>query len=418
MDTSTVILHIAIILIVARFFGELVAYFGVPSVIGEIIAGILLGPSFLDVIQIDGMIRVLAEIGIIMLLFQIGLETHIGDLLESGYKSVVVALGGFFLPFIACYALSYYVFALPQLVSLIVAGTMTATSIGITMRSLNDLGRGNSREGKIVLGAAVLDDILGVLLLAILVDFSLNGEINYAGAGRIVLYMAVFFLVAPTVAKSISFLIRRFESLSKIPGIVPTTIVSLVLSLAWLSHAVGIPELLGGFATGLALSQRFFIPLGVSLRADPEFSTHIHEQMKPIIHLFTPIFFVMVGLSLDLSQIDWSSQFFWYFSISLTALAVVTKMGGAILIRENLARRVVTGMAMVPRGEVGLVFAELGRMTNLLSNEIHATIVMVIAYTTLFTPFWLRLYYKRFGRYLDDGASDQDTDIDKERPES
>lgn len=409
MDTSTIILHIAIILIVARFFGELVAYFGVPSVIGEIIAGILLGPTFFNLIQIDGMIRVLAEIGIIMLLFQIGLETHIGDLLESGYKSVVVALGGFFLPFIACYALSYYVFSLPQLVSLIIAGTMTATSIGITMRSLNDLGRGNSREGKIVLGAAVLDDILGVLLLAIIFDFSQNGEIDFAGAGRIVLYMAIFFLVAPTVAKSISFLIRRFESISKIPGIVPTTIVSLVLSLAWLSHAVGIPELLGGFATGLALSQRFFIPFGVSLRADPEFSTHIHEQMKPIIHLFTPIFFVTVGLSLDLSQIDWGSQFFWLFSISLTLLAIVTKMGGAILIRENMARRVATGLAMVPRGEVGLVFAELGRMTNLLSNEIHATVVMVIAYTTLFTPFWLRLFYKKFGDRLD-------AEVDEERP--
>ncbi len=409
METSTVILHIAIILIVARFFGELVSYFGVPSVIGEIFAGILLGPTFLDVIQIDGMVRVLAEIGIIMLLFQIGLETNIDDLVKSGYKSVIVALGGFFLPFIACYLLSYYLFGLPQLVSLLIAGTMTATSIGITMRSLSDLGRANSREGQIVLGAAVLDDILGVLLLAILFDFSQNGQIDLAGAARILLYMALFFLVAPTVAKSISFLVRRFESLSKIPGIVPTTIVSLVLFLAWLSHAVGIPELLGGFATGLALSQRFFIPFGVSLRADPEFSTHIHEQMKPIIHLFTPIFFVMVGLSLDLSQIDWSSQFFWYFSISLTLVAVVTKMGGALLIRENLARRIVTGMAMVPRGEVGLVFAELGRMTNLLSNEIHATIVMVIAYTTLFTPFWLRLFYHNFGHSLDDSREPDST---------
>lgn len=419
METSTIILHIAIILIVARFFGELVANFGVPSVIGEIIAGILLGPTLLDVIQIDGVIRVLAEIGIIMLLFQIGLETHIGDLVKAGYKSVVVALGGFFLPFIACYLLSYYLFDLPQLVSLLIAGTMTATSIGITMRSLTDLGRANSREGQIVLGAAVLDDILGVLLLAILFDFSQNGQIDFAGAARILLYMLIFFLVAPTVAKSISFLIGRFESLSKIPGLVPTTIVSLVLSLAWLSHAVGIPELLGGFATGLALSQRFFIPFGVSLRADPEFSTHIHEQMKPIIHLFTPIFFVMVGLSLDLSQIDWGSQFFWYFSISLTLLAVVTKLGGALLIKENLARRLVTGLAMVPRGEVGLVFAELGRMSNLLSNEIHATIVMVIAYTTLFTPFWLRLFYHNFGQYLDDDSEpDQHADADKERPET
>ena len=401
MDTSSVILNIAIILIVARLFGELVAYFGIPSVIGEIFAGILLGPTLFDFIQPDGMIRVLAEIGIIMLLFQIGLETHIGDLLKSGAKSVVVALGGFLLPFGACYALSFYVFDLPQLVSLLIAGTMTATSIGITMRSLTDLGRGNSVEGKIVLGAAVLDDILGVLLLAVLFDFSQNGQINLVSASRILLFMAVFFLVAPTVAKSISFLIRKFETVSKIPGMVPTSIVSLVLFLAWLSHAIGIPELLGGFATGLALSQRFFIPLGVSLRADPEFSDHIHEQMKPIIHLFTPMFFVMVGLSLDFSEVDWQSQFFWFFSISLTAVAIVSKMGGAMLIREKLARRIVTGMAMVPRGEVGLIFAELGRTTGLLGIDIYATLVMVIAYTTLFTPFWLRMFYKNFGQYLD-----------------
>jgi len=165
MDTSSVILNIAIILLAARIFGELVAYFGIPSVIGEILAGVLLGPTFLALIEPDDMIRVLAEIGIIMLLFQIGLETNIGDLVKSGYKSVIVALGGFILPFVTCYSLSFYIFELPQLVSLLIAGTMTATSIGITMRSLADLGRGNSREGQIVLGAAVLDMVIAYTTL-------------------------------------------------------------------------------------------------------------------------------------------------------------------------------------------------------------------------------------------------------------
>jgi Kef-type K+ transport system membrane component KefB len=219
---------------------------------------------------------------------------------------------------------------------------------------------------------------------------------------RIFLFMMVFFMVAPALAKSVSYIVRRFESFSKIPGIVPTTIVSLVLLLAWISHAIGVPELLGGFATGLALSRRFFIPFGVALRAEPEFSAHVHEQMKPIIHLFTPIFFVFVGLSLDLSNIDWSSHFFWYFSISLAVLAIVSKIGGALLIREKFARKIVIGMSMVPRGEVGLVFAEVGRTSGLFNNEIYTTVVMVIAYTTLFTPFWLRLFYRRFGKLVDD----------------
>jgi Kef-type K+ transport system membrane component KefB len=402
MDTSTVILQIAIILIAARVFGEFAAYFLVPAVIGELIAGVILGPTLFGFIEPHGVIRILAEVGIILLLFEIGLETNIGDLLDAGKKSIVVAVGGFVLPFVLCFSLSHYWFELDILVSLLVAGTMTATSIGITMRSLSDLGRKASKEGQIVLGAAVLDDILGVLLLAVLFDFSLNGQIDLAGAGRILLFMIIFFLIAPTLAKSISYLIRRFESISNIAGIVPTSIVSLVLFLAWLSHAIGVPELLGGFATGLALSRRFFIPFGVALRADPGFSRHIHQQMKPIIQLFTPIFFVTVGLSLDLSDINWSSHFFWYFSISLLLLAMVSKILGAFLIKEKFARKLVIGMAMVPRGEVGLVFAELGRSTGLFSNEIYAAIIMVIAYTTIFTPFWLRLFYKRFGSYVDD----------------
>jgi len=350
-------------------------------------------------------IQIFAEVGIILLLFQIGLETDIGDLIDAGTKSVVVAIGGFVLPFILCFSLSFYWFELEVLVSLFVAGTMTATSIGITMRSLSDLGRHNSVEGQIVLGAAVLDDILGVLLLAILFDFSVNNQIDLAGMSRIFLFMMVFFMVAPAFAKSFSYIVRRFESFSKIPGIVPTTIVSLVLFLAWLSHAIGVPELLGGFATGLALSRRFFLPFGVALRADPDFSRHVHEQMKPIIHLFTPIFFVFVGLSLDLSTIDWSSHFFWYFSISLAVLAIVSKLGGALFIREKLARKIVIGMSMVPRGEVGLVFAEVGRASGLFNNEIYATVVIVIAYTTLFTPFWLRLFYRRFGKLIDEPES-------------
>lgn len=402
MDTSTAILQIAIILIVARVFGELATYFLVPAVIGELIAGIILGPTLFGLIEADGMIQILAEVGIILLLFEIGLETDIGDLFDAGKKSVVVAVGGFTLPFILCFSLSHYWFGLDILVSLLIAGTMTATSIGITMRSLSDLGRHSSKEGQIVLGAAVLDDILGVLLLAILFDFSINGEINLVGASRILLFMIMFFLIAPTLAKSISYIIRRFESISMTPGIVPTTIVSLVLFLAWLSHAIGVPELLGGFATGLALSRRFFIPFGVALRADPEFSSHVHDQMKPIIHLFTPIFFVTVGLSLDLSEIDFTSHFFWFFSISLTVLAIVSKMGGALLIREKFGRKIVIGMAMVPRGEVGLVFAEVGRSSGLFNNEIYASVIMVIAYTTIFTPFWLRFFYKRFGKYVDD----------------
>ena len=381
--------------------GELAAWLNIPSVIGEIVAGIILGPSLLGFVEPVGLIWVLAEIGIILLLFQVGLETDIGEMVEAGAKSVVVAITGFIVPFFTCFALSYYLFELEFLVSALIAGTMTATSIGITMRTLADLGRDQSKEGHIILGAAVLDDIMGVLLLAILFNFVTSGAVDFAGTSRILLFMVVFFLIAPTMAKSISYIIHRWESVSEIPGMVPTSVVSLVLFLAWLSHAIVIPQLLGGFATGLALSRRFFLPFGVALKADPEFSSHVHNQMKPIIQLFTPIFFATVGLSLDLSSLDWSSLFFWLFSISLAAVAILSKIAGALLIREPIARRVIIGMSMVPRGEVGLVFAELGRHTGLFDKGIYATVVIVIAYTTLFTPFWLRLFYRHYGHLVE-----------------
>lgn len=402
MNTSTAILQVAVILIAARVCGEFAVSLRIPAVIGEIVAGVILGPSLMGYIAPEGLIQVLAEIGIILLLFQVGLETDIGELARSGSKSTIAAIGGFVLPFVACFALARHVFELELLVALMVAGTMTATSIGITMRTLNDLGRSQSREGRIVLGAAVLDDILGVLLLAVLYDFVTSGWIDLAGTWRILLFMLVFFLVAPAVAKAISHVIREREQVSEIPGMVPTTIVSLVLFLAWLSQELGIPELLGGFATGLALSRRFFLPFGVALQAEPEFSMRVQEQMKPVIQLFTPIFFASVGLSLDLSSLDWSSGFFWTFSISLAAVAIATKVAGAFALRESLARRTIIGMSMVPRGEVGLVFAELGRQTGLFDTQIFATMVIVIAYTTLFTPIWLRLFYRHYGHLLED----------------
>jgi Kef-type K+ transport system membrane component KefB len=402
VDTSSAILEVAVILMAARVMGELAVYLRTPSVIGEIIAGILLGPTLLGFAEAGGLIQILAEIGIILLLFQVGLETDIGELARAGGSSVIVATTGFILPFASCFVLSHYLFELDLLVSCLIAGTMTATSIGITMRTLTDLGRGQSREGRIILGAAVLDDIMGVLLLAIIYSFVTSGSLDLSGTSRILLFMIVFFMIAPAMAKSISYIVQRWELTSEIPGIVPTSIVSLVLFLAWLSHTIGIPELLGGFATGLALSRRFFLPFGVALQANPEFSSRVNEQMKPIINLFTPIFFAVVGLSMDLSSLHWESTFFWLFSISLVVVAILSKAAGALPLREPLARRLVIGLSMVPRGEVGLIFAQLGIITGLFDAEIYTTVVLVVAYTTLFTPFWLRLFYQRYGHLLDD----------------
>lgn len=401
MEAHVFLLQLLIILICARVTGELAAILGAPSVIGELLAGIIIGPSLLGWVTPNELIRVLAEVGVILLLFEVGLETDMGKLMDSGRKSIIVAVGGFITPLLAGFAVCYFLFDLSILISLFVGGTLTATSIGITVRTLVDVHRQNSKEGQITLGAAVLDDLLGVALLAILYEFSVTGQVNWINAVKVLAYISVFFITAPILAKLMSHVIGKLDQKVDNPGLIPVTIVSLVLFFAWLAHLFGAPELLGGFAAGLALSRRFFLPFGLAVKTDGDFAHKIEGQMKPIVQLFTPIFFVMVGLSLDLREVDWSSWFFWMFSLILVVVAIVSKFAGTIFIDEPLPRRAVIGMAMVPRGEVGLIFAGLGSAAGVFSGDIYTALIMVIAYTTLLSPFWIKMFYRRFGNYLE-----------------
>ena len=400
MEVHDFFLALLIILLTARVFAELATRLQAPSVIGELFAGVLLGPSLLGWIEPTEAIRLMAGIGIILLLFEVGLETDVKRLVRTGLESIFVALAGFILPFLFGFGLAYGPFELPLLVSLFIGGTLTATSIGITVRVLSDLKRQHSKEGQVVLGAAVLDDVMGVVLLALLYEFSIGGGVSLVNTGKVLIFVAAFFVLAPAAAKLMSVVIKHFDASSEIPGLIPTTIVSLVLFFAWLAHAVGAPELLGGFAAGLALSRRFFLPLGVALHADEAFAERIETQMKPIVQLFTPIFFVMVGLSLNLREIDWSSPFIWLFSLSLLIAAVAGKLFGALLLKESWPVRWMIGTAMIPRGEVGLIFAELGRESGILSNEVYAGMVIVIALTTLLPPFVMKWYYRRYGAQM------------------
>lgn len=398
MEAAQFFIELAGILIAARLAGELANRFGAPSVIGELTAGIILGPSVLGWVEPTEIIRLLAEIGIILLLFEVGLETDISRLARSGSRSVVVALGGFVVPFALGYAASRYLFNHDLLLALFIGGTLTATSIGVTVRILRDVGRQNSREGQIVLGAAVIDDLLGVLLLAVLYEFSRTGEISLAGLGELAIFIGIFFVIAPVTAKLVSFLIGHYQSATQLPGLVTTSIISLVLVFAWLAHTIGAPELIGGFAAGLALSRRFFLPFGIALAGNPQFADEVERDMKPIVQLFTPIFFVTVGLSLDLGAVEWTSTFIWLFSLSVGFVAIIGKIaGGYLLFREHWLMRSAVGMAMVPRGEVGLIFAELGRSSGILDGPTYAAVVLVVAYTTLFSPFWIKLFYRLFG---------------------
>lgn len=391
MEAHTFLIQLVLILFSARIVGEIAAYFKAPSVIGELVAGILIGPSVFGLVEISPPIYLLAQIGIILLLFEVGIETDVGKLTASGLKACVVALGGVVLPFIFSFCISYFLFSFSLLASLFIGSTLTATSIGITLRVLRDLKKQNSHEAQIIIGAAVLDDIIGIILLAMLYEFSQSGTVDILNAGKVLIFILLFFLISPIAAKVVSLTIKKWDEKSDIPGLLPTTIVSLILLFAWIAHQLGAPELLGGFAAGLALSRKFFFPFSTFLRETPEFSHRVEEKMKPIVHLFTPIFFISIGLSLNLRSIDWSSLSIWMITGLLFFSAILGKLvSGFLLKKETFSTKLIVGTAMIPRGEVGLIFANIGLTAGVFKDDIYASIILVIALTTLLAPFALR----------------------------
>ena len=402
MELHQFFLFLAIILISARLLSETAARFGIPSVIGELIAGLLIGPSLLGWVSPDTTMKLLAEIGIILLLFEVGMDTNLSRLARSGSKPYVVALIGFTLPFALGYGVSAFMFGLPNLVALFIGGTLTATSIGITVRVLDDLGKRNSDEAQIVIGAAVLDDILGVLALAFLYQFAVEQEVSFQALGEVSLYILLFMVLTPIVAKLAAVLIDRLDQHAASPGLLLTMALSLILLFSWLAHAVGAPEIMGGFAAGLAFSQHFGFkfPMGKAkliFQPSPKLAHRLEEQMRPLIHTFSPLFFVMVGVSLNLGAVDWSSGFVWLLAGSLLLVAFAGKFAAGFFIKEPRHNQIAIGLSMVPRGEVGLIFAQLGFSQGILNGELYAALLIVIALTTMSPPFLLKWFYNKRG---------------------
>ncbi len=395
MEAHNFFLTLFLILIVARILGELFARVGIPSVLGELFAGILLGSSVLGIVEPNEILKILAEIGIILLLFEVGMETDLKRLKDAGTKSLTVAVMGVILPLVLGFTASYYLFELPFDISLFVGGTLTATSIGITLRVMKDIHMENTNIAQIVIGAAVIDDIIGIILLVFIYDFSISHEANFNHTLSVAGMIMVFLVLAPIFAKSLSFMIDKFHGKDLVPGYIPTIIISLILLFSYLSHMVGAPAILGSFAAGIALSRRFFLPFGALLQKNEKLLDDVKRNMTPIIQIFTPIFFVMVGLSMDLAIIDFSSPTFWVMGLSFVLIAFFSKFAGAFFIAQKCARNnVIIGISMIPRGEVGLIFAEMGRVNGVLPNDIYAMLIFVIVMTTVIAPFLLKTYFK------------------------
>lgn len=395
MDIHNFFLILFLILVAARILGELFARIGIPAVLGELSAGILLGVSGFGLIQVNDVLKVLSEIGILLLLFEIGLDTDIQRLKEAGVKSVIVALFGAVFPFTVSAFVSYYVFDLSLLVSLFIGGTLTATSIGITMRVLKDLKKEHTDIAQIVIGAAVIDDIFGVIILVFIYDYAITQELSMTNTLNTTVFILLFLLFAPVFANFISSFMKKFDDQQKVPGFIPTIIISLIALFAYLSHLFGAPEILGSFAAGIALSRRFILPFGMGLRNDEVFLEKVKKSITPIAQMFTPIFFVMVGLSMNLRVIDFTSTKFWSLTFIFLLIAIIGKYMGAFLLRKTTAlNKALIGISMVPRGEVGLIFAEVGRVNGILNNEIYAVLIFVIIVTTIAPPFLLKWLFK------------------------
>ncbi|MCS6875255.1 MAG: cation:proton antiporter [Aquificaceae bacterium] len=394
MEIHTLFLHLAIILFLARIIGDTFGKLGFPPVLGEILVGILLGQSALGLIQPNEVLKLLAEIGVILLLFHIGLEADINQLKRVGVPAFVVAFVGASVPMILGTLLSHYLLDLSLTVSLFIGGTLTATSIGITVRVLDDLGKMKERFAQIVLGAAVLDDIFGVIVLAGLYEFSKEGVVNFDALTMLVLYITSFFLFSPLLAQILARLISLFSKRLETEDFIPPTVVATVFLFAYLAHEVGSPEILGAFTAGLALSRRFALPFAVFLKTDERMAHKVEHTIMPLMWVMTPIFFVYVGLQLNLKAIDFTSPKFWVLSSLILLVAILGKVISGFFVKGSMREKLLIGFSMLPRGEVGLIFAEFGRQSGIYDDMLYAVVIFVVAVTTLVAPVILKVLAK------------------------
>jgi Kef-type K+ transport system membrane component KefB len=395
VELHTLFLHLALMLFSAKILGSLFKKLSLPPVLGEVLAGIILGASFLNVIPLSDAIKVLAEIGVILLLFEVGLEADLQMLVKVGLWSFLVATVGALLPFLGGFVVSHYLFGLDLIASLFMGGALTATSIGITIRVLTDLGKHKENFAQIVLGAAVIDDILGVIILATLYEFAKTHHVEVLATGNLVFFIVLFFFIAPFIANLLASLLFWTSQKLGDKEIITPSIMGLILLAAWSAHKFGSPSILGSFAAGVSLSKNFGAPFPKLFKIDERVIETVEEGVRPLVWVLAPIFFVSVGLALNLRELPLTSLEFWAFSISLLIVAILGKVLAGFVIKGSLKEKLSIGFSMLPRGEVGLIFAEFGRSFKAINNVEYAVIIFVVALTTLLAPIFLNILLKK-----------------------
>lgn len=358
-----------------KVLAEIFERFRQPAVVGELLAGVLLGPSLLAVVQPSELAQGLAEIGAIFLLFTVGLETKPRDLLQVGWIAALVATVGVVVPFVLGF-LYVRVIERSTVESVFVGAALVATSVGITARVLADAGVLSTRVARVILGAAVADDILGMIVLAIVSSLS-TGRINYLQLGIVTLEAVGFsILIVFFGSRMVGRFQTRVEQLrTRNSAFVLSIILCLGLSLA--SIYIGMAAIIGAFLAGLAL-------------ADYSERWRLRESAHPIMEFLAPFFFVLLGVQVNLRAI-YQPALLWITGV-VCVLAILGKLVGCGLgaLSMGFKNALRIGVGMVPRGEVGLIVAAVGLKLRTISPEIYTVVVVMSIVTTLFAPPVLR----------------------------
>ena len=383
---AEILLTLFAIFVAAQVGAEIAQRLGLPGVVGEIVAGCAIGPSALALVRpeqiaIGTPLDVLAEIGVVLLLFAVGLETRLDDLKKVGRSAFLVGVLGVIVPF-ACGALWAYGSGFELTRSLFVAAAFVATSAGITARVLQELGVLTRIESRVILGAAVIDDILAMLLLGVVTSLQGGEGVNVNGL-LFVLAQAIGFVVVigwvgtRVMRQRSHWLERPINPLSPL-----TIALAICLGLAYLSTEFGLAAIIGAFLAGMIASE-------MNQREELE------HQMQPLLALLTPFFFVVTGAKIDLSVFA-DATALWMLAAA-TAIAIVSKLAGGFLGALSLGKRsaLIVGVGMVPRGEVGVVIASLGLVAGVFSDRIYAVIVAMSLLTSIVTPPVLSLLLRR-----------------------
>lgn len=359
------------LLVTTKLFGELVQRAGQPAVLGELLAGVLLGGSALGIVDpSEPVLHALSEIGVLILLFEIGLHTDLRALARVGGTALTVGTVGVVLPF----ALGYVVasaLGLPPLAATVAAAALTATSIGISARVLSDLGQLDTPEGQVVLGAAVLDDVIGLVILSVVGSLAAGGAVTALGVSRTAGVAVGFVLGALLLGRLVVPPLFRLFSRLRSAGTLAVLGIALAFALAWIAQLVGSATIIGAFAAGLVLH-------------DTPQRAEIEEATTTVGHVIVPVFFAVVGAAVDVRALLDPTTL--VVGGALIAVAIVGKFAAGYAPFWFAGRKALVGTAMIPRGEVGLIFAQMGLASGVLTPALFSAVALMVMATTFVAP--------------------------------